>query len=765
MGSLFNIYKDIFPTLGMYSGLKACHEKNNLPFDINTEIETIQKQINYDINHLNDGLIKRVLNLFIHLISNPDNLELTLNRYSSTTEQIIGRTKRNGLHEFDDGDLKIIFNRQDDNESVLTVKDKDKDKDISHHCNVKTEQLQQFIKIMEQKAQLPIYIDKNNLKESIFSVLHNDPQQVDKDQHLPCEKFLKHACKSSNSFEVKLDATHQYQHLNNFMISFDPVENQLTIRDNNNKTETFSFTNLQWENLLQYYKENHQQPNIAGSRNLTDNIDKIKNTISTSEIIECASPEIRSSVLNDLYSIANFLPDNNLTPNESWKRFCETCERFYVAQKSITGDKSERLTRKLSISDAGITMTFKIGDVVINTISTAIPEDATGQRCIEGLNLAEMDLTDIDLSKMALRNVNFNGSILRNAKFSGTICEGVDFTDCDLRNAEFENASLENNDFRKVRHLTYVNFKNANLRNSNFNGKVLTGVTFTGSDLSNAYLEHIDFTTVILYETSKIPGIPGTPGTPGTPQIPGTPKVILTGAILNYSDLSGKDLSEYNLTGILCMYTNFSNANLTNCKISNANFSNAKFYNTNCTGANCSNILFDYAWFDNTIFIKTLFKNTCFYNVRAKNVYLEGAYLNNDNIVNQANNSTEKQSIDSTDKQANDSTVQQSIDSTVQQANDSTDKQANDSTVQQSIDSTVQQANDSTVQQANDSTDKQANDNIDKQVNDSTDKQAKNSTEQQDSNSFNQARLKKEVNRRFSIPGLTSYQPTYIVEE
>ncbi|EFG6594144.1 T3SS effector pentapeptide repeat protein EspX6 [Escherichia coli] len=740
MGSLFNIYKDIFPTLGMYSGLKACHEKNNLPFDINTEIETIQKQINYDINHLNDGLIKRVLNLFIHLISNPDNLELTLNRYSSTTEQIIGRTKRNGLHEFDDGDLKIIFNRQDDNESVLTVKDKDKDKDkdISHHCNVKTEQLQQFIKIMEQKAQLPIYIDKNNLKESIFSVLHNDPQQVDKDQHLPCEKFLKHACKSSNSFEVKLDATHQYQHLNNFMISFDPVENQLTIRDNNNKTETFSFTNLQWENLLQYYKENHQQPNIAGSRNLTDNIDKIKNTISTSEIIECASPEIRSSVLNDLYSIANFLPDNNLTPNESWKRFCETCERFYVAQKSITGDKSERLTRKLSISDAGITMTFKIGDVVINTISTAIPEDATGQRCIEGLNLAEMDLTDIDLSKMALRNVNFNGSILRNAKFSGTICEGVDFTDCDLRNAEFENASLENNDFRKVRHLTYVNFKNANLRNSNFNGKVLTGVTFTGSDLSNAYLEHIDFTTVILYETSKIPGIPGTPG---TPQIPGTPKVILTGAILNYSDLSGKDLSEYNLTGILCMYTNFSNANLTNCKISNANFSNAKFYNTNCTGANCSNILFDYAWFDNTIFIKTLFKNTCFYNVRAKNVYLEGAYLNNDNIVNQANNSTEKQSIDSTDKQANDSTVQQSIDSTVQQANDSTDKQANDNI------------------------DKQVNDNIDKQVNDSTDKQAKNSTEQQDSNSFNQARLKKEVNRRFSIPGLTSYQPTYIVEE
>ncbi|EPE0224913.1 pentapeptide repeat-containing protein [Escherichia coli] len=688
MGSL-NIYQDIFPTLGMYSGLKSCHEKNNQPFDINTEIETIQKQINYDINHLNDGLIKRVLNLFIHLISNPDNLELTLNRYSSTTEQIIAKTKRNGLHEFEFNDLKITFNRQDDNESVLTVNHNN----ISHRCNVKTEQLQQFIKIMEQKAQLPIYIDKNNLKESIFSVLHNDPQHVDKDQHLPCDKFLTHACKSSNSFEVKLDATHQYQHLNNFMISFDPVENQLTIRDNNNETETFSLTNLQWENLLQYYRENYQQPNIAESRNLTDNIDKIKNTISTSEIIECASPEIRSSVLNDLYSIANFLPDNNLTPNESWKRFCHTCERFYVAQKSITGDNSERLMRKVSISDAGITMTFKIGDVVINTISTAIPEDATGQRCIEGLNLAGMDLTGIDLSKMVLRNVNFNGSILRNADFSGTICEGVDFTDCDLRYATFIDASLEKIDFRKVRHLLNINFTNANLRNSNFSGKVLTGVNFTGSDLSNAYLAHIDFTKVIFFPS------------------------LIIGAVFDYSNLSEKNLSDKDLTNISCMYTNFSNANLTKCELFNTNFSAAKFDNTNFTGTEGSNILFNHAWLFNTIFIDTIFKNACFFNAKVNNVSLKKAFLYNDNIDKKANDSTEKQASDSIEKQAN----------------DSTDKQANNST--------------------------------DKQANDSTDKQAKNSTEQQDSTSFNQARLKKEVNSSFSIPGLTSYQPTYIVDE
>ncbi|EOJ4671470.1 pentapeptide repeat-containing protein [Escherichia coli] len=704
MGFL-NIYQDIFPTLGMYSGLKPCHEKNNQPFDINTEIETIQKQINYDINHLNDGLIKRVLNVFIHLISNPDNLELTLNRYSSTTEQIIANTKRNGLHEFEVGDLKIIFNRQDDNESVFTVNHKD----ISHSCNVKTEQLQQFIKIMEQKAQLPIYIDKNNLKESIFSVLQNDPQHVDKEQYLPCDKFLTHACKSSNSFEVKLDATHQYQHLNNLMISFDPVENQLTIRDNNNETETISLTNLQWENVLQYYRENHQQPNIAGSRNLTDNRDKIKNTISTSEIIECASPEIRSSVLNDLYSIANFLPDNNLTPNESWKRFCHTCERFYVAQKSITGDNSERLTRKVSISDAGITMTFKIGDVVINTISTAIPEDESGQRCIEGLNLAGMDLTGIDLSNMVLRNVNFNGSILRNADFTGTICEGVDFTDCDLRYATFIDASLEKIDFRKVRHLLNINFTNANLRNSNFSGKVLTGVNFTGSDLSNAYLAHIDFTKVIFFPS------------------------LIIGAVFDYSNLSEKNLSDKDLTNISCMFTNFTNANLTKCKLLNTNFSAAKLDNTNFTGTEGSNILFNHAWLFNTIFIDTIFKNACFFNAKVNNVSLKKAYIYNDNIDKKANDSTEKQASDSIEKQASDSIEKQASDSIEKQASDSIEKQASDST--------------------------------EKQASDSTDKQAKNSTEQQDSSSFNQARLKKEVNSSFSIPGLTSYQPTYIVDE
>ncbi|HFO5769441.1 TPA: type III effector, partial [Escherichia coli] len=47
----------------------------------------------------------------------------------------------------------------------------------------------------------------------------------------------------------------------------------------------------------------------------------------------------------------------------------------------------------------------------------------------------------------------------------------------------------------------------------------------------------------------------------------------------------------------------------------------------------------------------------------------------------------------------------------------------------------------------------------------STDKQANNSTELPPQYRFNQARLKEVVNIRFSIPGLTSYQPTYIVDE
>lgn len=60
-----------------------------------------------------------------------------------------------------------------------------------------------------------------------------------------------------------------------------------------------------------------------------DNRDKIKNIIFIFEIIECVFFEIRSSVLNDFYSIVNFFLDNNLKLNESWKRFCYICECFY----------------------------------------------------------------------------------------------------------------------------------------------------------------------------------------------------------------------------------------------------------------------------------------------------------------------------------------------------------------------------------------------------------------------------------------------------
>ncbi|EQV01684.1 hypothetical protein G872_04334 [Escherichia coli HVH 221 (4-3136817)] len=84
MGSL-NIYQDILPTLNMYSGLKPCYNKNNQSSDdINSEIETIQKQINYDINHLNDGLIKgndsNLLIVFYVQIM-PDDFVMQLHRF------------------------------------------------------------------------------------------------------------------------------------------------------------------------------------------------------------------------------------------------------------------------------------------------------------------------------------------------------------------------------------------------------------------------------------------------------------------------------------------------------------------------------------------------------------------------------------------------------------------------------------------------------------------------------------------------------------
>lgn len=51
--------------------------------DTHIGVESLLKQISYDIKHQNDNFIKRALVLIMHFILNPDDLELTLDRYSS----------------------------------------------------------------------------------------------------------------------------------------------------------------------------------------------------------------------------------------------------------------------------------------------------------------------------------------------------------------------------------------------------------------------------------------------------------------------------------------------------------------------------------------------------------------------------------------------------------------------------------------------------------------------------------------------------------
>lgn len=91
-----------------------------------------------------------------------------------------------------------------------------------------------------------------NFKESVINISRSEAQELPEEQHLPFDKFLTYAYKETNSFNVVLDANQQYRHLDNFMIYYDPIDKQLTIRDNKNTVDMIPLTNLQWENLLKY---------------------------------------------------------------------------------------------------------------------------------------------------------------------------------------------------------------------------------------------------------------------------------------------------------------------------------------------------------------------------------------------------------------------------------------------------------------------------------------------------------------------------------
>ena len=124
-------------------------------------------------------------------------------------------------------------------------------------------------------------------------------------------------------------------------------------------------------------------------------------------------------------------------------------------------------------------------------------------------DLAAADLSGANLAGARLGGVNFSGALLSNANLSGANLFGADFTNADLAGADLAGADLGN----------------ANLSDTNLTGANLAGV-----------------------KSGNIIGTPSLP--PGYQIVNGYivgPGVVLLTARVQYSDLSGADLSNTNL--------------------------------------------------------------------------------------------------------------------------------------------------------------------------------------------------------------------------
>ena len=217
------------------------------------------------------------------------------------------------------------------------------------------------------------------------------------------------------------------------------------------------------------------------------------------------------------------------------------------------------------------------------------------------------NLSGKDFSNSNLENEIFFGSDLRNANFENSNVSGSDFSLANLENANFKNAIIDgiklrqtildqtdfsNVDFSQV-NLTKVDLTNAILKNSNLSNKDLTKTFLYNSDLSGANLSSSDLSVVYLKGTVlKNANLTGTILYEADLSLVldrDLSGVVLTNAVLTWSNLVGVDFSGKDLSAV-----NFYSSDLTGQDFTNnvfihaAIFMNANLSNSNFEGVDLS---------------------------------------------------------------------------------------------------------------------------------------------------------------------------------
>ena len=218
--------------------------------------------------------------------------------------------------------------------------------------------------------------------------------------------------------------------------------------------------------------------------------------------------------------------------------------------------------------------------------------DPGPNRDLSNCDFSFYDLIDADLTGSDLTNANFSNADLTNAKLQGATVTGARFSTATLTSVSSGGLLGSPNSMPASWKVTvgYIVGPTANLTNA-----ILTNGNLSGTSLASATLTGL-----------KTGNITGSPSLPANWIKAGT-YLVGPSANLNDANLSGLNLTAFNLSG-----ASFRDANLTRAVIQSTNFSNADLSGANLSSTGLSNTLFTNANLTNANFNGTFTSGTTY---------------------------------------------------------------------------------------------------------------------------------------------------------
>lgn len=129
-------------------------------------------------------------------------------------------------------------------------------------------------------------------------------------------------------------------------------------------------------------------------------------------------------------------------------------------------------------------------------------EGVSGNRALlDGENLQQFDLSNVDLSHAILKNVNFIRANLSGAKLCNAYLVNSNLSYSNFKNADLSYANLSNTNLESV-NFTEANLQGIILQNSFLVNGDLTRTNIIGADISQSNLNNANFTSATIIDTN-----------------------------------------------------------------------------------------------------------------------------------------------------------------------------------------------------------------------------------------------------------------------